>query len=63
MGMRCEQTANEKLTKDCAFIKGDKFPYFPHLHILILSELAWTFPFHQHIHWVSEFIQQKSLEQ
>ena len=23
--MRCEQTANEKLTKDCEFAKGDEF--------------------------------------
>lgn len=29
MGMRCEQTANEKLSKDCAFVKGDEFPCFP----------------------------------
>ena len=50
MGMRCEQTANEKLTKDCAFVKGEEFPCFPppHTlspHILILSELAWIFLF------------------
>ena len=32
MGMRCEQTANEKLTKDCEFVKGDEFPCSPHTH-------------------------------
>lgn len=56
MGMRCEQTANEKLTKDCAFVKGDEFPCFPHLCILILSELAWTFLFHQHIHSAGVYV-------
>lgn len=53
MGMRCEQTANEKLTKDCEFAKGDEFLVpltHTHTHTLTLSELAWTFLFHQHIH-------------